>query len=1117
MKPCQPTLPRDFYAQHLSIIGNIHFTAREIDVIACHLNGRKTKTIASFLSIDPRTVETHIRNITLKLDCNTRERIIDFVEESGKTSFFRRHCALLRINGLFERSLQEISKLSRDKKLHYVLIEEKEKNSLFINIKSHLNLTGIEISSALRQKEGDYILCILPNTLAMDETSIFLQKINKGSRKAIILLQNGKFSQELLTELARFDVINLEKEENYYFFFFHVLKRLLKHPSLDKIVTEFKNQYEAIWLEIESPQTLLSENIEKNKNENPTENFTVHKVKNKFILVLLLVIGILSGGGLAFYWNQKIEQPAFRSDLRLPKGPLLLNRPELIKEIDEKLKKQTGIQTVALIGIGGAGKTTTARLYVAQHKVACLWEFDAETQGGIKSSFEKLAKKLARTDEDQKILKRIQTVTNDAEALEGLVQFVKERLRSKNRWLLIYDNVENFIDIQKYFPYDAETWGNGRVVLTTRNGNIENNKYIGEVITIGELSIAQRLNIFKKILKDKYANLLKDSKDEKEINKFLEHIPPYPLDVSIAAYYLKTTREPLQSYLDKFCKNDTSFADLQKSILQDNSDYTRTRYNLIATSIQSIINSNEHFKDLLLLISLIDSQNIPKKLLNYFKDDVIANDFILNLKKYSILNNQDSNEHLTIHRSIQSNCLSYLAKKLNLEQDKELIKKASRTLADYLNKIIKDEHISQMTEIISNGEAFLDHQPLVTDEMAREVNGELGVMYYFTGNDTKAKICLEKSLENFQDYNAIDSERIAFFLGYLGNVYRDLGEYQQGKSYLEKSLMIYKKHCPEATRDYTYFLVYTSIIERYLGNYKEAKKLLETAIENHQQHLTNNKTTFAWINGQLGIIERIMGNYEESKKLLERSLLFFRNEKAPKHDISWALSHLAAVYVQLEEYQKARDALNECLKIYTFDFPDDIGPTWIAKCVKLQDDDKSYQQVQDIFKKILEKYKVHILGQYIYVVWPLKTLATLYEKLGNYRQAKVLLEQILQIYQINYGDSHIETGLVLKDLGAIYLQSNDLIKAEDLAQKSLTILKNSKHPEKYACLELLSEIYVKKSTIAAQENDLSNTKIYKNQSISYLNQALETTKTSYPEESMHAKRIRKKIEKINTN
>jgi DNA-binding CsgD family transcriptional regulator len=86
---------RDIYSEHLAIIKGIHFTPREIDVIACLVSLRGTSKIASLLGISSYTVLTHTRNIMLKLECNSREGIIDFIERSHKL-FFIKNCLLMQ-------------------------------------------------------------------------------------------------------------------------------------------------------------------------------------------------------------------------------------------------------------------------------------------------------------------------------------------------------------------------------------------------------------------------------------------------------------------------------------------------------------------------------------------------------------------------------------------------------------------------------------------------------------------------------------------------------------------------------------------------------------------------------------------------------------------------------------------------------------------------------------------------------------------------------------------------------------------------------------------------------------------------------------------------------------
>ncbi len=93
----------------------VHFTRREQDVISCLLHGRGLKKTAQLLGISSSTVETHTRNIMVKLGCHSRERVIDILEQSGRgASFKKRYTQLVNVPGTskkIKRSFLSLQKL----------------------------------------------------------------------------------------------------------------------------------------------------------------------------------------------------------------------------------------------------------------------------------------------------------------------------------------------------------------------------------------------------------------------------------------------------------------------------------------------------------------------------------------------------------------------------------------------------------------------------------------------------------------------------------------------------------------------------------------------------------------------------------------------------------------------------------------------------------------------------------------------------------------------------------------------------------------------------------------------------------------------------------------------
>src|SRR5690606_33498721 len=121
-------------------------------------------------------------------------------------------------------------------------------------------------------------------------------------------------------------------------------------------------------------------------------------------------------------------------------------------------------------------------------------------------------------------------------------------------------------DIQKYFPVDANGWGEGRVIITAQDNHIQNNGYIKDVVWVGELSDEEKLSLFTKVMnhgdKKGFQNL-------HILRGFLEKLPPFPLDVSTAAYYMKATDTNPEQYLHYLANYNEDFSEIQKNIFSE--------------------------------------------------------------------------------------------------------------------------------------------------------------------------------------------------------------------------------------------------------------------------------------------------------------------------------------------------------------------------------------------------------------------------------------------------------------------------------------------------------------------------------------------------------------------
>ncbi|OJW54595.1 MAG: hypothetical protein BGO67_02730 [Alphaproteobacteria bacterium 41-28] len=1074
----------DIYSEHLATINNVKFTPREIDVMACLLSARRTSQIASMLSIAPRTVTTHFRNIMLRLDCNSQEGIINFIERSHKLSILREYYSRLVVELAFKKALKEISKLRREESSSCLIIywqDQDVKNAFLRYLENHLSEAGI--STKIQDQGFDQKIENIENL-----NHFFLLLIEKDGQR------------EIPQEFSRFNFVDLSLQRNYYICVFEILKKLLSEKNLEGIFINFKEQYVGMRKSTGPYKTYNENDLEK---ERVNFNYTIKKIFNrklKFIsnrlnlvyirlyLITLFCFALIGGIGffilqkdkrkeqiqnhnLAQVQNQNQNQDKkdtqfVRSDLVIPAETVLLHRPELISQIDDKFKGQDGIQTLALIGPGGAGKTTVARQYAAQQKANVIWEVNAETHESLKSSFEDMAQALANTKEDKKILRGLKDINNPEEREEKNIQFVKERLKNHSNWILIFDNVEKFTDIQKYFPQDTARWGQGKIIIIIQDNNIENNKYVNNIVPIGELSSDQKLSLFTKIMEREHIESNISFRVEK-IKALLEHIPPFPLDISVAAYFLKATNLPYETYLETLNRYNKDFISIQKNLLKEVEGYTRTRYGIIASSVQHLMKINANFCDLLLFICLLDSKKIPRDLLDQYKDKIIVEEFLSNLEKYSfILREKECQDPslgptFSLPKSTQTIILKVLTRDLK-DKIKPIFQLLANSLDAYITRAIENRDFPRMKALISHCEKFLGYEGIFLDSIKSNIECKLGIMYYYERDYKVAEITIEKSLDNLK--KAKKYPQVAFNLIYLGNIYRNLGNFKKAKSLLEQSVRIYKQ---QARNDegFARALGYLGHLYRLLGNYKEAENLLKQSLQIYTKHLPENSIPIARTLTHLGITYRESGSYEKAKEFLERSLLIYKKKSEDQVGIAWTSAHLGLVYKDIGNYEKAKDLLEEHLEICRNYFPENHS----------------------------------------YINWAQSHIGEVLISMGAYEEAKWLLERISN--GTNFDKIGNNIGRVIMSLGIMYLMKDELVKAERLFHNALETLKKDKHPDLYKVLENFAELYLKKSK---DSNDKKNIE----QAKSYLKHALHIVKYSFPDDSPHIIRIESKLKKL---
>ncbi|MDF2966089.1 MAG: hypothetical protein K0Q51_1477 [Rickettsiaceae bacterium] len=1090
------------YSNELNIINGVKFTAREIDIISCIFHNRGEKKIASLLAISPRTVSTHVHNIMLKIGHSSREHLIDFIEKSNKLTLVKKHYSHLLLSHTFNNKLLEIGRILNKGMICYLDYKEvpPEEQKILNKIQEDLASANIkleQISNGSQNKSSRLCIVRRPSSNSvLDNDNIYL-----------LLLNNNKPE-----EGNGIKYIDFTQADNYYFAVLELLSKLLGNTLIEPIKEEFNKEYNSI-INIRGQGYLNHIN-----NETP-------KVSNyKIIIVIACAIIFIFITSLIFSRFSTINSDKLEAkicaDLPLPHDSILLKRKGILLDIEKKFASKDGIKTIALIGAGGSGKTTIARQYARKQDAPVVWEINAETKASLISSLEQFAYALCKTSDERNELTIIQNMKDSIEQEKRLLLLLTNKLKTYSDWLIIYNNVNTFKDIRRYFPYDARVWGNGKVIVTTCDSNIGFNSFIPaeNVIQISGLSKEKRSKLFSNIINEGKKT---QDKPEAVIYDFIERIPPYPLDISVAAYCIKEAKLTYSEYLKYISEPREDFLSVQEIVLNDMGEYNKTRYDIVALSIKQIIGKHPEFKNLLLFVSMIDSESIPQDLLIAYKDNILVSQFMHELRKFSLINENMPNSNdkalFSIHRTTQTIALRYLIKECNLGKNYSISKELSGALETYIINELKKDHFIKRPLLVSHVEVFLSHKDLLDKLSTSSLASKLGTYYFYIGAYPKAKMLLEESLAIYKEYYGEKHIKTAELCMRLGNVYRNMGDYIKARFHLEQALNVYKDYYGKDSVETSKIITYLGSVHRNLGQYDKAKELLESSYKTFRTKYDIDNIQSARSSAYLGSVYKNIGEYQNAKILLEPALKTYKKYYGPEHaQTAWISVRLGNVYNSMGEYNTAKQLIEEALNTYKKHHGENcIETAWSLTYLgtiyaNLGDSIKA----KELLNQSLSIYYDHFDANHISVAWALYNFGKIYIQLGEYEKAEELLQVALKTHETVYGNRHIQTANVVNSLGEVYLLTNRIELAEAYLEKALKIYKQTNHPDIYLTLEAITDLNMKKSTYAVNQGNLAEAERFRKSSIICLKEALGIANKHFTKHSAHIKRINSKLKNL---
>jgi tetratricopeptide (TPR) repeat protein/DNA-binding XRE family transcriptional regulator len=693
-------------------------------------------------------------------------------------------------------------------------------------------------------------------------------------------------------------------------------------------------------------------------------------------------------------------------------------REELLQQLHEALQTANAGAAYTLSGLGGIGKTQTALEYAYrfQDEYRSIFWFQSETYETLFGSY------LAIAD----ILDLPEKGESDH---TSVVKAVKRWLNTHVRWLLIYDNVEDFELLLQMLP----TVRFGAILLTTRaqaSGSFfQSLKVEAMALEEATLFLLRRAKILQEThIADQYVP------DEYEKAATLaEQLGKLPLALDQAGAYIEENSCLLGDYLALYQTHRPHLLGERGSIGIDHPHSVRTTFRMAFEQVQK---HNPAAADVLRLCAFLAPDAIPQELilqavaepdpslpsLLVAPDTLTFNTIFKDLARYSLLQRHPVTSTLSLHRLVQD----VLKDEMDLDTRLLWVK---RTI-DALNQLFPSPIVD------------IEKWPLCERLLPHViVCANLSEQWHFVFST--APLLFQKAAHYLQERSQhaeavmLAQQALAMQIQLLGTEHLDIAE----------------------------SLTNLGILYRKQARYAEAEQVYRQALEIRQRLLGMTHTLISESLQNLAIVARYQEKYAEAEVLLQRTLAIEEQESGPDHlENTNVMSLLALIYADQDKYTEAELLHRRVLAIHE----QVVGAFHLRTAISL---DRlaahfchlgKYQEAEPLYQRALKIREQQLGSDHVLTAHILGSIARLYSNLGRYEEAERLMQQVLARHEQTLGSDHHDTLFYVLEMARVFYAQGKYEDAVSLCQRALLTNEHtsgSHHGRKAECFTLLGEIY----------------------------------------------------------
>jgi tetratricopeptide (TPR) repeat protein len=674
-------------------------------------------------------------------------------------------------------------------------------------------------------------------------------------------------------------------------------------------------------------------------------------------------------------------------------NPFFTGRETLLTDIHRTLGKW---RKAAIYGLGGLGKTETARAYVERHRADYRQVFwvRASTLEEVFLGYSDMARALALPEADQPNQPAI------AAAVKGWLESPDH-----HRWLLVIDNADDLKTLQPHLPLQ----GMGHLLFTTRAhapGPIAQGL---EVTKMGPEEGATFLLRRARRIEPGAELTAATAADQDLARQLVMATDGLPLALDQAGAFIEDRDDSLGEYLGLFETEKAALLQERGELAGDHPSVWVT----FSLAFAKVAEANPASADLVRVCAFLAPDAIPEELfhqgaamlgdcLGALADQPLQRTKAMGeASRFSLISRNPDTQTLSIHRLVQTVVRAELDADSQRQWAERVVNGVTEVFpnADYENWGACDRLISQALAAI---QLVVDYG-IKTETSALLLN-QTGYYFHQKGLYSEAEPLYQQALELYQELLGKRHPQVATSLNNLALLYANQGRYEAAEPLYQQALELYQELLGKRHPQVALSLNNLTALYANQGRYDEAEPLHQQALELWRELLGERHPDVATSLNNLARLYDSQGRYDEAEPLYQQALELNRELLGDRHpDVAQSLNNLAELYRAQGRYAEAEPLYHQALELRR-ELLGDLHPD---------------------------------------VAQSLNNLAELYRAQGRYAEAEPLYHQALELRRELLGDRHPQVAGSLFNLGGLRYNQGRYPEALDLFLEAEAIFLNT--------------------------------------------------------------------------